>query len=123
MYFFLTCLSLTLMSVQMQYEYADGSGNVYHLTTSSLKYIPVTPDRSSSGRYSGGEPKEVKISEKEFARLSAALEGAIANASIQQQEREMMTGLITRGNVRVVLKSNSVEKKRIEDELRKLLNK
>ena len=111
------------MSVQMQYEYADGSGNVYHLTTSSLKYIPVTPDRSSSGKYSGGEPKEVKISEEEFARLSAALEGAIANASIQQKEREMMTGLITRGSVRVVLKSNSVEKKQIEDELRKLLNK
>lgn len=115
--------SLTCMSVQVQYEYADGNGNTYHLTTSTLAYLPVTPERSSSARYSGGEPKEVKISQAEFARLSALLDKAIGNTSEQQEKREMMTGLIIKGGVRVVLKPNSTGKKQIEEELRKILNR
>lgn len=78
-----------------QYEYADGSGNRYILTTSSLSYIPVKPEESSSGIYSGGEPKEILLKETQFNSIQALLLNAVSNRSIHMQERVKMSGLIT----------------------------
>jgi hypothetical protein len=43
------------------YQYADGSANVYRIKPDSLEYIPVKPEESSTGMYSGGEPKKVAL--------------------------------------------------------------
>ena len=43
-------------------SYADGAANLYTFSQSApgaavaFEYVPVTPERSSTGRYSGGEP-------------------------------------------------------------------
>lgn len=39
-----------------EFVYRDGNGNRYKFTREYLEYIPVQPEESSSGIYSGGEP-------------------------------------------------------------------
>ena len=111
------------MNTQIQYEYADGSGNTFLLSSSTLEYLPVTPERSSSGTYSGGEAKKVSVTESESEQLVAMFEKAISNTSAHQKVREMMTGLIVKGNTKVVLKRSSPEKTEIEKVLKEILMK
>jgi hypothetical protein len=115
------------MDSTTKYEYADGSGNTYLLTPASLEYLPVTPETSSSGTYSGGEPRKVNVGELEFERLSNLMDRAINDSSTHQENREMMTGLVVRagasGRTRVVLKRNSPVKSEIEKALKEILNK
>jgi hypothetical protein len=115
------------MTAKTTYEYADGSGNVYVVKDLSVEYKPVTPRNSSSGVYSGGEPAQATISSDQYDSLVNLLESAIANSSIHQQNREMMTGLITKyssaDTTRVVLKRDSSEKNTIETNLKKLLRR
>lgn len=76
--------------------YADGSGNVYVLHDdgggAEFSYDPVTPAESSSGTYSGGEPRHGRLDDATTDRLWGqvlALEGDTANHAT---ERAMMTG-------------------------------
>jgi hypothetical protein len=78
------------------YEYADGNANVYVITPTELKYIPVTPEESSSGTYSGGEPKNIAISPAQFQTLEALFESALNNTSTHIENRVMMSGLVSR---------------------------
>jgi len=45
--------------------YADGAANEYRFEASGdevrFSYSPVTPERSSTGRYSGGEPRDERL--------------------------------------------------------------
>jgi hypothetical protein len=115
------------MTANTSYEYADGSGNVYVVKDLSVEYKPVTPRNSSSGIYSGGEPASVTIASDQYDSLVNLLESAMANSSIHQTNREMMTGLIVKysasDTTRVVLKRDSSEKNIIETTLMKLLGR
>lgn len=48
-----------------QLDYADGCGNHYRLVaaaaTVALRYAPVTPATSSTGRYDGGPPRAATL--------------------------------------------------------------
>lgn len=44
-----------------EYFISDGSGNAYDLRQNQIHYIPVKPENSSSGMYSGGEEKTTSI--------------------------------------------------------------
>jgi hypothetical protein len=77
------------------YEYADGNGNRYTVTPSLLTYDPVTPERSSSGRYSGGEPARRNLTPLEYDSIYQLLEKAIHNRSVHISDRIMMSGAIT----------------------------
>ncbi|MBL8624690.1 MAG: hypothetical protein JNK64_25505 [Myxococcales bacterium] len=48
-----------------QLDYADGCGNHYRLeaagATVALRYAPVTPAMSSTGRYDGGPPRAATV--------------------------------------------------------------
>jgi hypothetical protein len=115
------------MTAKTTYEYADGSGNVYVVKDLSVEYKPVTPRNSSSGVYSGGEPAHATVSASQYDSLVNLLESAMANSSIHQENREMMTGLIVRyssaDTTRIVLKRDSSEKNAIETALKKLLSR
>jgi hypothetical protein len=54
--------------------YADGAANVYRFAADGdgvrFAYEPVTPERSSTGRYSGGEPVELRLAHDD-PRLAA----------------------------------------------------
>lgn len=64
-----------------KYVYADGSNNHYEIggDPCHVRYIPVKPKESSTGRYDGGTPFTIMISEKECAGLTQLLDKAIAD--------------------------------------------
>ncbi|HEY3406288.1 MAG TPA: hypothetical protein VGK59_23030 [Ohtaekwangia sp.] len=84
------------MSPAIHYEYADGSANRYVITATQLEYIPVKPEESSTGMYSGGEPKKVTITPQQFEAVQRALEQAINTPSIHIPDRMKTSGLIIR---------------------------
>jgi hypothetical protein len=113
------------MTSPSEYHYADGSGNRFVVAPSSIQYIPVTPKESSSGIYSGGEPKSATITRKQFEELSDLFDKGLGNLAAQQDDRAMMTGMITKVNandsITVVLKPKSTEKLAIEERLKRLV--
>jgi len=77
------------------YEYADGSANLYIITTNQVKYIPVKPEESSSGVYSAGEPKTVTITAAQYKMLQTVFEKAISNKDDHTQNRVMMSAIVS----------------------------
>jgi hypothetical protein len=109
------------------YHYADGSANVYKIYGDSISYIPVTKAQSSSGEYSGGEPKTIAITSEQKEKLIKLLELALDSTNQQQERREMMTGMLSKSLEeeeikKVILKSKSALKNQIETYLKDLLD-
>jgi len=77
------------------YEYADGSANLYIITTKQIKYIPVKPEESSSGVYSGGEPKTVALTSAQYKTLQTLFEKAIRNEDAHIKNRVMMSAIVS----------------------------
>lgn len=123
-------LLLILMSTSLfaqNYVYLDGSGNKYELIKSELEYTPVKKENSSSGEYAGGFQKKVSVTSEEIQIVKAAFEKAIQAKTEQQENREMMTGMVIKEKKKkkteVILKSNSEAKKELEEVLQKLISK
>lgn len=74
------------------YHYADGSGNLWKITANQVEYIPVKPENSSSGTYSGGEPFEVSITLTQFQEIEKRMLDALQDTVTHQAERSMGTG-------------------------------
>ena len=123
----LIILKTSCMSPSPHYEYADGSGNRYTISTTSLEYIPVKPEESSSGTYSGGEPGEVTLTMKQYNALQQLFEKALNRTEIHTEHRAMMSGLLVRTthseSKKVILKPGALEIEEIESALRDLLAK
>ncbi|QOI98095.1 MAG: hypothetical protein HRU69_11630 [Flammeovirgaceae bacterium] len=83
------------MTADTIYQYADGSGNRYTLRGNTLTYDPVTPTESSTGTYSGGEPKSVTLTAQQVKLIIRVLEEATKKTSDHIENREKGTGLIT----------------------------
>lgn len=80
------------------FVYSDGAGNQTKLSrdagaaTAKFSYSPVTPERSSTGTYSGGDPAAGPVDEaleKELLAEALRLESATGD---HQPEREKGTG-------------------------------
>lgn len=122
--------ALVLISTSLfaqNYAYLDGSANKYEWMGDSLEYNPVKPENSSSGEYSGGEYKKVSVTAEEKKLLKAAFEKAIKAKDEQQENREMMTGMVIREkkkkSKKVILKSKSTSKTELEKLLKEVLSK
>ena len=102
---------------KLTYIYLDGTANKYIIKQTSVEYIPVKPEQSSSGMYSGGNPWEVKIDDQQFARLHFVFQKAIFKNGMQKGQREKGTGMliVEPDNVSYIFKMNSPYKKDIED--------
>jgi len=105
-----------------QFAYFAGCGNGYTIAERSFKYDPVTPERSSTGTYSGGVPIDREITDDEFVALSVLFDKAVAAKDQHQEEREKMTGLVFvthngSDTARVILKSSSLAKRELENYL------
>lgn len=123
-------LLLILMSTSLfaqKYAYLDGSGNKYELIKGELEYNPVKKENSSSGEYSGGVQKKVTVTPEEIKLIKASFEKAIMATSEQQENREMMTGMVIRNKKnkekKVILKPDSATKKELEELLKKYMAK
>ena len=107
------------------YQYADGSANVYIIKSDSLEYIPITPEQSSTGFYSGGDPKKVALKTEDFRNLRAMLEAAKAKHEIHIPDRIKTSGMITTFSgtekTHFILTPGCKEITTIEGELKRLL--
>lgn len=115
------------MHTHSTYEYSDGNANRYVITETQLHYIPVKPEESSSGMYSGGEPENITLSSDEFNILKDLFNQAAKNTDVHLQHRPMMSGLIRipSGTMQeqVILKPGCTEMIALEEALRKLLGR
>jgi hypothetical protein len=114
-----------------QYEYADGSGNVYIINPNSIDYRPMTKAQSSSGNYSGGTPRTVKIDTVQYQTIAMMLDRALNLKSIHVGDGKMGrakgTGIISKQakNRQVqtqVISMESLERREIEAFLDRLIS-
>ena len=90
-------------------SYHDGSGNGFHFEQSSAggdtryNYSPVTPERSSTGIYSGGEPAAGTLDRERTAELWGRVRQLEMQTSLHTDSRDKGTGsfaLVTRAGKR-----------------------
>ena len=84
---------MTLLSV------ADGCGNGYTLAEDEggqlvLVYDPMTPEMSSSGEYSGGEPGRAAIDAATAAAICALVERMAEDTASHAKSRMMGTTMV-----------------------------
>lgn len=104
------------------YTYIDGNNNEYTITSDSLIYSPITPAESSSGEYSGGEPKRVKISSEQFLKIESIIKSIQKDKSAQIDNRLMGCGTLLVGKKTIYFRSDSNLKDDLEKELKSCLN-
>lgn len=114
------------MKQTITYEYADGSANLYLLTETSLEYLPVKPEESSTGMYSGGDPKTVAVSPVEYHALKDLFDEAMEKTSIHIPDRMKTSGMISvigSTKKQCIIKPHCPEMIEIETVLKRTLNK
>ncbi|GIL22970.1 MAG: hypothetical protein BroJett042_14830 [Bacteroidota bacterium] len=111
------------MSQQPQLIYADGSANRYEISIHELKYIPVKPEDSSTGMYSGGEPAQVVLSKEQYNHLKNLFETALTQTDQQIPDRIKTSGLVVVGEKKVNLKAGSALMLEVESTLQNLLKR
>jgi hypothetical protein len=76
--------------------YSDGSANAYHFRPDEdgayFTYDPVTPERSSTGMYSGGDPRSGRLDAAKLAELWQLVRALEANVAVQGEDRNKGTG-------------------------------
>ena len=121
----LLLINSSCMNSDHRYVYADGSANLYIISSDSLEYDPITPEESSTGIYSGGEPKTVSISTEQFKSISQLFDKALANKAVHIEDRMKTSGAISiiKGDVRtqIILAPGCAEKEAIESLLKQIL--
>lgn len=109
------------------YSYSDGNNNTYEIKKWELAYKPVTPIESSSGTYSGGQPKTIKLTQADYDKVIDILNKAIEDKSMHIDERVMMSGMIRvekkGGNQFYILGARSQSKYEIEKLLKEILER
>ncbi|KAA3616752.1 MAG: hypothetical protein DWP94_14715 [Flavobacterium sp.] len=85
-----TCKTVAVKRIQ----YSDQSNNHYTITRTSLVYSPVTPEESSSGIYSGGDPVEVQLTRDEFEKVLSLADKIMKASEGKEMKREMLTSVL-----------------------------
>lgn len=115
------------MNHPVHYEYSDGSANVYVIQPTVLKYIPVKPEESSTGFYSGGEPKTVTLTPAQYKTLHDLFEKTFEQTQAHMQDRIKTSGLVSSisgdDKKQCILKPNSAEIIAIESALAAIIQK
>ncbi len=102
------------------FEYIDGNGNQYILKDDILEYIPIQPEYSSSGFYSGGEPFSKKLDPKQKQALEKLfLESKSLPENQKELSRKKGSGLVLIEQKSILVKQNSPYQKKLELELNK----
>ncbi len=112
---FTSCMQKT------KFGYADGNGNRYIITSGILQYIPVTPEESSSGTYSGGDPKVITLHEVQFQAIRKVLQDAIDDQSIHIDKRIMGSAVIQKDSDTWIISPQAPQKDRIDALLKEFL--
>ena len=110
--------------MKTSYEYIDGSGSVYSITSTSIEFKPIPMKESSTGFFNAGDPYKVEIDKIQFELLNQVFQKSIANKSGQTEQRNKGTGKLTMLPEKSVyiFEMDSVQKKEIDGAI-KLLTK
>ncbi len=81
-------------SASKSYSYSDGNGNSYSISKNSFEYIPVKPEESSTGTYSGGAPVKNTPSSVNFQKLASLIQSASEAKSEHTEQRGKGTARI-----------------------------
>ena len=88
----------TVVLVSWRIHYADGAGNTYTFdpdgTGARFTYDPVTPERSSSGMYSGGPPRAGHLAPDTLASLWTHVHALAAATALHRDDRAKGTGMV-----------------------------
>jgi hypothetical protein len=105
------------------YTYIDGNNNTYTITQLHVDYKPVSKENSSSGTYSGGDPKKIGISKEQFEKLLSLMNGVKSDKPNQLPQRNMGCGtLYMKGEGKpVYIGMNAKSKADLEGELKLIL--
>jgi hypothetical protein len=122
-YGLLLLVNIACMNAEPRLMYADGSANRYEISSTELKYIPVKPEESSTGMYSGGEPAQIALSNEQYSQLKNLFESALAQTDQHIPDRIKTSGLVTVGEYQAILKPGSALKAEIESKLKNLLGR
>lgn len=82
-------------------SYSDGSANHYRFgqdnpkSQTHFEYLPVRPEESSTGTYSGGEPRQGDLSAKQTDELQKWLNKLESDKSLHTESRDKGTGAFT----------------------------
>jgi hypothetical protein len=94
-------------------------------TPNTLEYDPVTPEESSTGMYSGGDPVTVSITSEQFESIRNLIHGAISNQAVHIKDRIKTSGAIDlvegQTHKHVILDPKCAEKAAIENLLKKVI--
>ena len=106
------------------YTYKDGNNNLYFISENEISYKPISLKESSSGSYSGGQPKTIKISQEQFRVINALFEQAFNDKSSHLENRIMGSSILTRKapDKHCIIKPGSVLINNIETALKNLLH-
>jgi len=104
-----------------RHAYVDGNNNTYEIGD-RLEYVPITPERSSSGTYSGGEPKSVSLDADQRAQLIGLLDQIANDTENLLDHRPKGSGTVIRGDQRAVCRGSSPLKQELETILRALID-
>jgi hypothetical protein len=113
------CKSAAVKSIQ----YSDQNNNRYSITSSSFKYDPITPNESSSGVYSGGDPVQVVLSREDYNNILNLAERIMETSEGKDVKREMLTSVLViseEGKTRQAILKRSDERSELEDLLQEL---
>lgn len=81
----------------LEIHYSDGSANAYRFVTdgdgATFVYDPVTPERSSTGMYSGGPPRAGRLDAVERAALWQHVRALETATALHVTDRGKGTGL------------------------------
>lgn len=78
-------------------RYADGAANSYSIDSdgdgATFVYDPIRPEQSSTGTYSGGDPRSGRLDAATVAELWRRVDALAANTAIHQADRNKGTGM------------------------------
>lgn len=106
-------------------RYVDQNNNVYFITPTKIKYQPITPEESSSGTYSGGEPADLAIKIDAYNAVKAMANDIISNKKIQTNQRRMLCSMLsinTNGVRSRCILARSTERTALENKLKILIS-
>jgi hypothetical protein len=125
--FLIIAFSILAFNLQaQQFIFSDGNANSYLIFADKIKFDPVTSGNSSSGVYTGGEPKTKNISKEDFQKIKDLFEKAFNAKTDHTKARVMQSAVLIekkgkKTQRQIILQPNSDHIDKIEEFLKTLL--
>jgi hypothetical protein len=118
----LTLINISFKNILPDYIYTDGNNNKYEVYKDRINYIPVTKENSSSGIYSGGEPKNITIDKNIYNQIQKLIKQTIKDKKYHLTSRIMGCGTISKNNKTIFISRESKSLNNLETYLKEISN-